>query len=113
MAPTKTHRACKVSKWYKPDDEKVHFNRKKAVAGKSVLRKNIQAGQVLILLAGQYRGKRVVFLKQLDSGLLLVTGPYKVNGVPLKRVNQVPFIIMLGLCHPHQDLRFPTRNQLR
>jgi large subunit ribosomal protein L6e len=77
------------SKWgYPVTDEKKHFKRNSKKPSQTRLRKDIQSGQVLILLSGRFRGKRVVFLKQLSSGMLLVTGPYKFNGVPLKRVNQ-------------------------
>jgi large subunit ribosomal protein L6e len=79
----------RISKWYKADDEAVHFSRSRvSKQNKQTMRKSIQAGSILIILSGKYRGKRVVCLKAFSSGLLLVTGPFRFNGVPLKRVNQ-------------------------
>ena len=73
--------------WYPVTTVKQHFKRQCKKPHESKLRKDLQEGQIVILLSGRFRGKRVVYLKRLDSGLLLVTGPYKYNGVPLKRVN--------------------------
>merc|ERR1712159_957183 len=74
--------------YYPADDEVKNFVRKCKTPNASKGRKCVVPGSVVILLSGRFRGKRVVVLKRMDSGLLLVTGPYKVNGVPLKRVNE-------------------------
>merc|ERR1712146_633261 len=66
----------KIGKYYSAEDKKAK------------LKASLVPGAVVILLAGRFKGKRAVFLKQLDSGLCLITGPYKVNGIPLRRVPQ-------------------------
>lgn len=78
----------KGPKWYPADDVKKPVPSRKHVHKPTKLRSNITPGTVLILLNGAYRGSRVIFLKQLSSGLLLVTGPFSINRVPLKRVEQ-------------------------
>ena len=77
----------KSRRWYPTQDDR-QKKRTTRRQNPTHLRGSITRGTVLILLAGKHKGKRAVFLKQLESGLLLVTGPYALNGVALRRVDQ-------------------------
>ncbi|KAI8475776.1 MAG: ribosomal protein L6 component of cytosolic 80S ribosome and 60S large subunit [Monoraphidium minutum] len=78
---------AKAPRFYPADDVPKPLN-SRPVRKPTKLRPSITPGTVLILLAGRFKGKRVICLSQLPSGLLLVAGPFKVNGVPARRVNQ-------------------------
>jgi len=84
-------RTKRFPRFYPTEDRPKKFSvkRKKFSDHPRRFRSTLTPGTVVILVAGKHAGKRVVIVKQLSSGLLLVTGPQKLNGVSLRRVNQI------------------------
>jgi large subunit ribosomal protein L6e len=84
-------RTKRFPRYYPTEDRPKKFSvkRKKFSDHPRRFRSTLTPGTVVILVAGKHAGKRVVVVKHLSSGLLLVTGPQKLNGVSLRRVNQI------------------------
>ena len=48
---------------------------------------NIQQGSILILLNKKFQGKKAILLKMAHSNLCVITGPFSLNGISLRRIN--------------------------
>jgi hypothetical protein len=96
-------------KFYAADDTKVALRSHRPTHRATKLRKSIRAGTVVIVLAGRHRGKRVVVLKQLASGLLLVTGQQQQAEAIAMRGSSSRWS---GVCHRLASPAQPARSRI-
>ena len=83
-------------RFYAADDVSKPIPSRKSHHKAPRLRKNITPGTVLIVLAGRFKGKRVVFLKQLESGLLLVSGMLSRTSRDMRLLKSTPSHFVLS-----------------
>jgi len=50
-------------------------------------RKKFKKGTVLILLGLKFQGKKSILLKITKKGFLVISGPFGINGISLRRIN--------------------------
>ena len=90
FATTKTPSGV-VGKYY-PAEDQVTSKGPTPVRNAPKVRSSITPGTVLILLAGRFRGKRVVCLKALSSGLLLISGKFSFSDKIIHHCNPPLYI---------------------
>ncbi|KAM7534103.1 hypothetical protein Aperf_G00000105848 [Anoplocephala perfoliata] len=115
-APVSTHALGKAPKGFttKMSIERRNRDKPSKAIQRWRLRKSLQkVGTIVILLAGRHKGKRAVVIgRHKFSGLLLVTGPFKLNGVPIRRVHP-DYVIATKTIIKMDKIPLPGRMQTR